>query len=589
MDRFKASSGLFHYLIANDDVYYTDAMIRLNLQDYLYYELKNEHYDYVFSVTGSNNKYNLNFYDAVSYFWAIDQIKGFFERRSEKYQGEPVEVTGDKVRKLLKKARKSAFVFRLHTFCEIYNGLYAEVGKLMNENADSGNIVILQMDTSAESSLPDLMDEKSILRRKFESKFLFPEIVGSFNADHLKRGAAYINLEMKTGDRCTCYNSFTIGAIRRVINYVIWFKQKKEADYTSEDLEKIVKFIYAWYRSTDMKLKYPDCLSDNPGYSYKILSKDIEKRWHTIIDYAAEWNEEYSEDISQEIHVTEHTDVTTGLRRIKFRTEYKRDPDYETHKREWMYLCREYSKPHGKAISENAADLLTYIVGVMDYAVRKWDSETLKLCMDCLRNVDKKKFEEDEKALKIWKAYRNVIEISRDHFELEEIVESENASIKQWNKELNDMILLIEMMERRHTVKPERDFQKNKAINLRSRINNHQDYINQCISRIQTFSKIKNSLEIMIASDTQYNVQQFQEIIDNSSNYIEQFTEDSRQMKQNMERIEYSLDDLNTSSSGKDIDSDYQTMLELMEATKDAFNESTESELPDTLDDMVFL
>ena len=93
----------------------------------------------------------------------------------------------------------------------------------------------------------------------------------------------------------------------------------------------------------------------------------------------------------------------------------------------------------------------------------------------------------------------------------------------------------------------------------------------------------------MIASDTQYNVQQFQEIIDNSSNYIEQFTEDSRQMKQNMERIEYSLDDLNTSSSGKDIDSDYQTMLELMEATKDAFNESTESELPDTLDDMVFL
>ena len=213
-------------------------------------------------------------------------------------------------------------------------------------------------------------------------------------------------------------------------------------------------------------------------------------------------------------------------------------------------------------------------------------NETLKADIP---GFDKKKFEEDEKALKIWKAYRNVIEISRDHFELEEIVESENASIKQWNKELNDMILLIEMMERRHTVKPERDFQKNKAINLRSRINNHQDYINQCISRIQTFSKIKNSLEIMIASDTQYNVQQFQEIIDNSSNYIEQFTEDSRQMKQNMERIEYSLDDLNTSSSGKDIDSDYQTMLELMEATKDAFNESTESELPDTLDDMVFL
>ena len=590
MDRFKASSGLIHYLFANDDVYYTDSMIRLNLQDYLYYELKAERYEYVFSISGQRGKYYVNLYDDASYALAMRQIKRIFERISEEFDGKPIEATDDRVRKLVRNASNSAFVFRLHTFCSIFNGNNYEVNRLMTELSANGNIIILRMDSSADHSLPYLMDEKGILRGKFGGRLLFPEIVESFNKEQLKSGTAYRSLEMKAGDRCTCYNSFTIGAIRRVINYVMWFRLKKESDYSEYDLEKIVKFIYTWYRCTDMRLKYPDCLSDNPEHSYRILSKDIEKRWPTIVENTSDWNEKYTkEDISQEIHVTEDTDIIAGLRGIKFGEEYTGKPDCETMKRDWMHLCREYSKPHGEMIPENVADILKYTVGVMDTAVRKQDSETIKLCMDCLNNAIKKKFENDEKALKRWKAYRNVIEISQDHFALRETIESENASIKKWNTDLDEMIQLIDQMEHRHTPEPEKDYHKNRAINLRNRINDHQDFVHQRIAKFKTFADLQNSLEIMIASDNQYNVQEFQDIIESSSSYIEDFKEDSLKLKQSTECVESSIDDLDFSPGKKDIDSEYQEMLKLMEAANNAFNETEESEIPDDLEDLVLL
>ena len=128
-----------------------------------------------------------------------------------------------------------------------------------------------------------------------------------------------------------------------------------------------------------------------------------------------------------------------------------------------------------------------------------------------------------------------------------------------------------------------------KLLNLRNRINDHQDFVHQRIAKFMTFDKIRNKLEIMIASDNQYNVQEFQDIIEDSSNYIEDFKEDSLKLKQSTERFESNIDDLDFSPGKKDIDSEYQEMLKLMEAANNAFNENEESEIPDDLEDLVLL
>lgn len=594
MGRFKASSGLFHYLIANDDVYYTDSLIRLNLQDYLYYELKEERYEYVFGITGSNNKYSMYFFDSKSYLWAAHQMKGIWESLfggvTEDFDGSPVDITGEKVMKLIRNARQSAFIFRLHTFCNIYDGNYYEVNRLLTEYAENGNIIILQMDSSAVHSLPYLMDEQRILRGGYSGKPLFPEIMESFTKERLKSGTAYKALAMKAGERCTFFNSFTIGAIRRVVQYVLWYKLKKELDYSTDEIEKIVRFIYAWYRSSDMQQIYKGCLSENFGYSYRILTKDIERRWSTLVGNALEWNDEYViEDIPEEIHVTEETDILTGLKTIKFPVDQVNRIDYAGMKRELSYLYREYSKPHGEMIPDSALKTLKYSVGVMSDSVRKGDIETFNLCSSCLRYGLKTKFDDDEKALKIWKTYQNLVEIAQDHFELDEIIKSENQSIVHWNAELNQLIQKIEVMERRASTKSERAFQKNKAVNLRKKINVYQLHINNCLNKNKILGDIQNSMEFMIASEYQYNAQQFQEKIDSSSKIIEQFTKENRETQRSMESLEHSFDDLEFNSEKRDVETDYQIMLNLMKTSDTGNSSGNEPDLTDNLEDMILL
>ena len=96
-------------------------------------------------------------------------------------------------------------------------------------------------------------------------------------------------------------------------------------------------------------------------------------------------------------------------------------------------------------------------------------------------------------------------------------------------------------------------------------------------------------MEFMIASEYQYNAQQFQEKIDSSSKIIEQFTKENRETQRSMESLEHSFDDLEFNSEKRDVETDYQIMLNLMKTSGTGNSSGNEPDLTDNLEDMILL
>ena len=66
MERLNPDSGLCHLVFANDDVYLTESLMRLNLKQYIYYELKKLNYRGIFVLSGDDTHCELSVADAMS-------------------------------------------------------------------------------------------------------------------------------------------------------------------------------------------------------------------------------------------------------------------------------------------------------------------------------------------------------------------------------------------------------------------------------------------------------------------------------------------------------------------------------------------
>ena len=66
MRRFDAGDGLCHLVFANEDTYYLDSLLKLNLRQYLYYALKETGYEAVYFLSGEEGNLFLTFGDEAS-------------------------------------------------------------------------------------------------------------------------------------------------------------------------------------------------------------------------------------------------------------------------------------------------------------------------------------------------------------------------------------------------------------------------------------------------------------------------------------------------------------------------------------------
>ena len=65
-DRFKSEIGLILFTFANEDRYFKEGLICLNLSQNLYYELKEKGYKTVYFVNVSDKQYHITFGDMAA-------------------------------------------------------------------------------------------------------------------------------------------------------------------------------------------------------------------------------------------------------------------------------------------------------------------------------------------------------------------------------------------------------------------------------------------------------------------------------------------------------------------------------------------
>ena len=95
MSAFDSKNGFIQYLFAEEDTYYLDSMTRLDLSDYLYYQLRRRHageYRYVYEISGLAPAFAVKSFDRESFNISAQKTqKGFlFKSALPEYNGMPL-------------------------------------------------------------------------------------------------------------------------------------------------------------------------------------------------------------------------------------------------------------------------------------------------------------------------------------------------------------------------------------------------------------------------------------------------------------------------------------------------------------------
>ena len=75
MGCFESQNGLVQFVFANEDAYFLDSMIRLNLRDYLCHELSRQGYSRIFFIEGVAPDYTVRIFDRDSWSYASEQSR----------------------------------------------------------------------------------------------------------------------------------------------------------------------------------------------------------------------------------------------------------------------------------------------------------------------------------------------------------------------------------------------------------------------------------------------------------------------------------------------------------------------------------
>lgn len=252
-DRFKSENGLIHFTFANEDRYFKEGLICLNLSQNLYYELKEKGYKTVYFVNVSDKQYHITFGDmAACEAYEAYEEKGFFtflkktsaSDTQEKVMYRDVDRSREKefVNRLLKmmknKDNKAAFVFTMDAF-DTFGEYYQEFQKLANDNYKYGNLILLKAPIEVEGSLHMLSEPYSIYRTS-----LFSDIQGIF--DEYENARVYELMKKKMPNRVSYMNELRLEELEHLVRYTILSEDVKVNTRLpfAEDYAACIYYLY---------------------------------------------------------------------------------------------------------------------------------------------------------------------------------------------------------------------------------------------------------------------------------------------------------------------------------------------------------
>ena len=273
MERLNPDSGLCHLIFANDDVYLTESLMRLNLKQYIYYELKKLNYRGIFVLSGDDTHCELSVADAMSMsVYNQYRKKSVFAQlfgKDDSTQGttrmaqEHPEEFFECMLQMMQKEKKLAFICSISVFSMLnqYPAYVQTLCELQKKNYANHHMFIILAPTAVEGSISYFADAKSIFRSA-----LFPEIQKIF-AVH-ENVYIYERLRQMMGSSVLFMNYLEYADIQKLVQYCVLSHPQYLMKYKNIEADA-TDYIWMFYHSEAFRQHEKNKLPDNPYRLFK--------------------------------------------------------------------------------------------------------------------------------------------------------------------------------------------------------------------------------------------------------------------------------------------------------------------------------
>ena len=296
MGRFEAVKGLVHITFANEDHYFKNSLACLNLQQNLYYELKQKDYEAVCFVNLSGGKFHITFGNdeaAAMYSRSAERgISGKFKKLlgSSDDLSKELLIENSKSEELLnrliymmKKERRLAVVFTMDALAAFPNVAKAEEGflEVSEDNHSKRNMLLVVAPTAVDGSLKYFKDPDSIYRTQ-----LFPAVQNIFN--NYVNVHLYDRLKSDMPNRISYMNLLEAEEIENLVRYTI-MKEDLEVLFSAQDYADCLWYIYnsvTFYNWAKMFCENEDFeFPHNQGRELRVIEKALKnKNIYRVLD-----------------------------------------------------------------------------------------------------------------------------------------------------------------------------------------------------------------------------------------------------------------------------------------------------------------
>lgn len=297
MGRFEAVNGLVHLTFANEDVYYKNSLVRLNLRQNLYYELKQKDYEAVCFVAFENDKFQVKFgndYTASLYEQHSGNAFGKFLKslvgadssdmpKALEYDNASEEFL-NRILSMMKKEKKVAAVFSIEAMAALKNKEKAVEGflEISKNNYNKNNLLLILAPTAVEGSKVHFEKEDGIFRTE-----LFPVIKKIF--DNYESVHFYERLKADMPNRISFMNEFDLDAITNLVSCAM-MQADMETAFRPQDYAECIWYIYnsgTFYNWVDEMF----CVREgfvfpvNPLRKYSVIEKAAhDEKMYRVLD-----------------------------------------------------------------------------------------------------------------------------------------------------------------------------------------------------------------------------------------------------------------------------------------------------------------
>ena len=286
MDTLKARDGLIQFLFADEDYYYLNSLLRLNLHKYVYYCLKQNGFQNIFFIRKNGNNYEVNMEDRGSFDRYPDTVRsatlGLFALSSSvrkqlprldnrnyytawhKNKSEVITCMGD----LTGDGRRpSAFVIPIALFCELFHDEEQQDRLREILEKSSTDLILIQASCNAEESRKYLTGTDTVFAGS-----LFPEMT------YVLRDEVFLfpGMAKEFGRRYHVWNQLSREDIRRMLQREYFFSTSgPRADPSYLDVYADILFL--WFHNARFQQLFPGLF---PGENDRRLSamRDLLKR-----------------------------------------------------------------------------------------------------------------------------------------------------------------------------------------------------------------------------------------------------------------------------------------------------------------------